>query len=133
MMHWLHTNALNSALKVLFVLCAIVCSTTLGFAQPEFLMRDTMVTDCEGVLFDSELGELTGHYAHNEDYVFTICIAGADDIVLDFTYFHTETHDEITFYDGPDTGSPVISGPYSGRTSLAARYGSDFCTRLPDV
>ena len=127
MMHWLHTTELNSVLKAWLVLCAIVCSTSIGFAQPEFLMRDTMVTDCEGVLFDSELGELTGHYAHNEDYVFTICIAGADDIILDFTYFHTEIHDEITFYDGPDTGSPVISGPYSGRTDIPDIIASSGC------
>lgn len=112
------------------ILCALLCSTTLLLAQPEYMMSDTTVTDCEGVLFDSELGDLTGHYDHNEDYVFTICISGADDIILDFNYFHTEIYDEITFYDGPDTASPLISGPYAGRVTIPSIVASSGCLTI---
>ncbi|MFK8057878.1 MAG: gliding motility-associated C-terminal domain-containing protein [Saprospiraceae bacterium] len=112
------------------IFCALMCGSTTVLAQPEFMMTDTLVTDCEGVLFDSELGDLTGHYDHNEDYVFTICITGADDIILDFNYFHTEIYDEITFYDGPNTTSPVISGPYSGRVTIPSIVASSGCLTI---
>ena len=106
----------------------VLLASSVAHGQPEFFMRDTTVTECEGVLFDSELGELAGHYDHDEDYAFTICIAGADEIVLDFTYFHTEErYDEITFHDGPDASAPLIAGPYSGRVDIPAVVASSGC------
>ena len=105
-------------------------ASQVAFAQPEFYMRDTTVTDCEGVLYDSELGQITGHYDHNEDYTFTICITGADDILLDFNYFHTEIYDEITFFDGPDVSAPIISGPYSGRTTIPTIVATSGCLTI---
>ena len=130
MRYWLHIWPLSGAKRAWLTLCVFLSCASLAFAQPEFFMRDTTVTDCEGVLYDSELGELTGHYDHNEDYVFSICIAGADDIILDFNYFHTEIYDEITFYDGPNTASPIISGPYAGRVTIPSIIASSGCLTI---
>ncbi len=110
------------------VALVLVSMSTQASAQPEYFMQDTTVTDCEGVLYDSEQGDLTGHYDHNEDYTFTICITGADDILLDFNFFHSEEdYDFITFYDGPDNTAPVIAGPFSGRVTIPTIIATSGC------
>lgn len=79
-------------------------------AQPTYMMHTGTVDDCEGTLLDSEDGPEEGQYDHNEDYTFTICVDGAEEIILDFSFFATEeNYDILTIYDGPDTGSPVIA------------------------
>nr|MBS0037350.1 hypothetical protein [Saprospiraceae bacterium] len=59
-------------------------------AQPEYNMQNLLVTDCEGVFLDSDEGAEEGQYAHNEDFVFTVCIDGATEIVVAFSFFATE-------------------------------------------
>ena len=84
-------------------------------AQEEFFMRDTLVTDCEGILYDSELGDVPGTYDHNENYTFSICPNDVDFIALTFSEFCTEDlFDSLRVFDGPDTLSTLIGGPYLG-------------------
>ena len=83
-------------------------------AQPVYEMRNGFVTDCEGVLLDSEDGPEPGQYDHNEDYTFTVCVPGATEITINFDFFATEAnYDILTIYDGPDKMSPIL-GTYSG-------------------
>jgi hypothetical protein len=79
-------------------------------AQATYVMQNLSVSDCEGVLTDSEEGLEEGQYNHNEDYIFTICVDDADEIRLTFDFFATEENlDFLNIYDGPDTNSPLIS------------------------
>lgn len=79
-------------------------------AQPEYTMGNNLVRDCEGILTDSENGPDEGQYDHNEDYIFTICVDQANEIILAFDFFATEDrYDVLTVYDGPDINSPVIA------------------------
>lgn len=78
--------------------------------QAQFIMTDTLVTECEGTLSDSEMGPEEGQYDHNEDYTFTICVERASSIMATFNFFATEsTYDVLTIYDGPDTNAPIIN------------------------
>ena len=93
-----------------FHLLGALLWTVVLFAQPTYNMQNALVTDCEGRLIDSESGPEVGQYAHNEDYTFTICQDGADEILIAFDFFATEaTYDILTIYDGPDVNSPVIA------------------------
>ncbi len=79
-------------------------------AQVEYNMQNLTVTDCEGIFLDSDEGAEEGQYAHNEDFVFTICVEDANEIVVAFNFFATEANfDVLTAYDGPDTQSPIIA------------------------
>lgn len=84
-------------------------------AQTTYLMQNALVTECEGILTDSDMGPEQGQYNHNENYVFTICVDGADEIVFTFDFFATEdNYDLLTIYDGPDTNSAIIN-QFSGQ------------------
>ncbi|MEM1322570.1 MAG: gliding motility-associated C-terminal domain-containing protein [Bacteroidota bacterium] len=84
-------------------------------AQPTYTMSTQTVDDCEGILLDSENGDVGGTYDHNENYSFSICIPGADRINLEFQQFCTEEDfDYLRIFDGPDTLSPQIGGVYTG-------------------
>lgn len=66
-------------------------------------------TACSGTLTDS--GGPDGDYQNNENYVFTICPSQPHNCI-NFTleYFAIENFsDELIFYDGPNTSSPVIA------------------------
>lgn len=79
-------------------------------SQTEYAMQNALVHDCEGILTDSENGPEEGQYNHNEDYVFTICVDQASEIIIAFHFFSTEeTYDILTVYDGPNTGSPLLA------------------------
>ncbi|MBK7344754.1 MAG: CUB domain-containing protein [Saprospiraceae bacterium] len=102
---------------LLFILTTLIGSQTLS-AQPTYMMSNALVTDCEGILTDSEAGQLPGTYDHNENFTFTICINQADKITLNFITFCTEEiFDIVRIYDGPDTLSTLIGGPYAGVVS----------------
>ncbi|TAK46378.1 MAG: hypothetical protein EPO28_02555, partial [Saprospiraceae bacterium] len=65
-------------------------------------------TACSGNLSDT--GGPDGDYGNNENYAFTIC-PSAPHNCINFTleYFAIENFsDVLTFYDGPNTNSPVI-------------------------
>lgn len=98
--------------KSLLLTIALLVAMLSGAGQiiPEFLMADTTVTDCDGILYDSGEQE---QYGLNEDFTFTI--ESAVPVEVDFlNEFCVEIgFDALTIYDGPDTGAPVI-GTYDG-------------------
>ena len=102
-------------MKGIFLQLAFLFWAGICFAQPEFYMSNQTVDDCKGILYDSENGDISGNYDHNENYTFTICIPGNQPIIMEFYEFCSEEmFDFITIYDGPDTMSTIIFGPYSG-------------------
>jgi gliding motility-associated-like protein len=64
---------------------------------------------CTGELYDT--GGPDGDYGPSENNAFTICPPFGQNACVTFTlqYYNLENfNDQITFYDGPDTSSPVI-------------------------
>ncbi len=93
----------------------LLLSAGLTTAQPTYNMSNQTVDDCKGFLLDSEQGDIGGTYDHNENYTFSICIPGVQQITLNFTSFCTELDfDYMRFYDGPDTLSMQIGPAYTG-------------------
>ena len=83
---------------------------------PEYTMQNLVVSDCDGILKDSEalLGGTT--YGHNENYTFTICSGGRISMTFN-SIFRTESGiDTIRFFDGQDTLAPQIGATHSGTT-----------------
>jgi hypothetical protein len=79
-------------------------------SQTAYNMQNAFITECEGILLDSENGPEEGQYDHNENYTFTVCAQGANEIIIAFESFATEeNYDILTIYDGPDTNSPVLA------------------------
>ena len=82
----------------------------------QYSMSNQTVYDCIGTLSDSEANtQQAGWYDHNENFTFTICPNGAASIIIDFSFFNTEPiNDYLIIYDGSNTTSPVLAGPFSG-------------------
>ena len=102
-----------------FFLLILTTSLAPLFAQsiPIYNMTNATVDDCKGFLLDSEEGSISGHYDHDEDFTFTICVPGANSITLIFTDFCTEVnYDSLRIFDGPDTLSPQLGPAYQGTT-----------------
>ncbi len=100
-------------------------------AQPIYNMSNLVVDDCEGILLDSENGDVAGTYDHNEDYTFSICIPGVDEITLEFQAFCTEENfDFLTFYNGPDTLSPQIGPSYHGDVDIPDITATNGCLTI---
>lgn len=81
-----------------------------GFAQeaPEYLMSDTLVTDCDGFLFDS--GGEGEEYGNNENFVFTVETGGVSIEVSFLSEVCIENgFDFLYIYDGTTTGAPLIA------------------------
>ncbi len=94
-------------------------------------MSNNTVSDCEGILFDSELGDVGGTYDHNENYTFSICIAGNGDIIMDFLEFCTEEDfDFLSIYDGPNISSPQIGDDYHGEIDPPQIVATSGCLSL---
>lgn len=90
---------------------------TFAASAQTYNMTNATVRKCEGTLLDSDAGQPPGNYDHNENYTFTICVPGADSILLSFTQFQTEPgQDILRLFDGPDTNSPPLAPPQSGST-----------------
>ncbi|MCB0793937.1 MAG: CUB domain-containing protein, partial [Flavobacteriales bacterium] len=81
---------------------------------PEFNMMDTVVTECKGILLDSEAGPGGNIYGNNEDFVFTIDAGNTITLVFDPVFCTEFGLDLLTFHDGPSTASPQIGPAYSG-------------------
>jgi gliding motility-associated-like protein len=94
-----------------FTLFIAIASTTHQVnAQTEYLMQNLSISECEGILTDSEEGLEEGQYGHNEDFTFTICVDDADEIAVTFDFFATEENlDLLNVYDGPNTSAPLIA------------------------
>lgn len=114
------------------VLIWILLTCLSGRAQPPtYPMANQTVTDCKGTLTDSEAGQTTGHYSHNENLTFSICPPNATRVQLNFTgVFCTEpVFDRLRIYDGPDTNSTLI-GTYDGNTSPGTVVANSGCMTL---
>ncbi|MDC3105055.1 PKD domain-containing protein, partial [bacterium] len=94
-------------------------------------MSNQTVYDCIGTLSDSEANtQQAGWYDHNENFTFTICPNGAASIIIDFSFFNTEPiNDYLLIYDGPNSSSPVLAGPFSG-VSTPPQITSNGCVTL---
>ncbi len=83
-------------------------------------MDGSDIDDCSGNFYDS--GGSFNRYSHDEDFSTTICPDGTDGthIQLYLIYLDLSFGDEMCFYDGPNTSSPLIAcsdvfpsnGPY---------------------
>ncbi len=104
-LQYIHKSAILHI--IFFVSCLCMQSS---IAQPTYMMQNLTVDDCEGTLTDSEAGPEDGQYDHNEDFIFTICVANADEIIVAFDFFSTEeNYDILAIYDGPNTASPLLA------------------------
>ncbi|TXC82040.1 CUB domain-containing protein [Luteibaculum oceani] len=102
--------------------CLFLFTAVLLYGQPTYNMGNFTVSDCEGILLDSEVGNAdnpTG-YDHNENYTFTICVPGASSVTITFELFELEKAssgnvklDILSIYQGPDRTGPLI-GEYTG-------------------
>lgn len=100
---------------IVFIIGSLCLLSQIAVAQGDFYMSNATINNCYGNFFDSDLGMPTGNYDHNENLTFTICVPQATQITMIFSQFCTEAVlDYIRFYDGPDTLSPLIFGPWSG-------------------
>ena len=111
-----------------FLILVFMCFGNGIFAQ--YTMSNLTVFDCEGTLTDSEANTSNpGWYAHNENYSFTICPAGAISIIINFSFIQIEPSDSVIIYDGPDNTYPILSGPYSG-VNLPPQITSSGCVTI---
>ncbi|MES2627965.1 MAG: gliding motility-associated C-terminal domain-containing protein [Bacteroidota bacterium] len=132
---------------VLLILC--LCLGLNASSQTRYRMQNGTVTECEGILVDSEAGndplvENRTGYAQNEDYCFTICVPNSPNIKLNFSYFSLEVPgpgespcngcDFLEVYDGPNcTGTrlgrwEILDNPGSVSSSgscISIRFRSD--------
>jgi len=117
---------------VLILLCSIGVSDVLAQTTPtEYFMRNGKISDCDGILRDSEDGLRSGEYDHNEDYILTICVSGASSITLEFDSFCTEKDEDfLMFFQGRDTSATQIGGKYSGTTSPGTIRSNDSCITI---
>ncbi len=97
-------------LKGLYLFLLALGLTHLIYAQalPEYMMMDTVVTDCDGYLSDS--GGPGESYSINEDFTFTVN-SGAETIEVTFLddICIEDGFDYLYIYDGPTTGSPLLA------------------------
>src|SRR6056297_3155309 len=96
----------------------LVATIILGFAGLSVNAQTYEITDggtvntCSGTLYDS--GGASGNYSSNETETITICSDNSAPVEMTFTSFETESgFDDLTIYDGPNTGNPVL-GVYDG-------------------
>lgn len=88
---------------------------------------------CEGTLYDS--GGPDNDYGPDEDYVFNICPNDPSGcITFTLEYYNIEigvggifTGDALTFYDGPDINSPIISQLNDGGFTAQQAAGGGVC------
>jgi gliding motility-associated-like protein len=101
-----------------------------ALAQNTYNMSTQTVFDCEGILLDSDVGQLAGYYDHNEDLIFTICITASDSILMTFGQFCTEAgFDILTIHDGSNIASPVL-GTFSGTITVPPLMATSGCMTL---
>ncbi|MEM6344495.1 MAG: gliding motility-associated C-terminal domain-containing protein [Bacteroidota bacterium] len=99
----------------LFLLSLLFSFNQLFAQLPIYNMTNLTVDDCKGFLLDSEDGSVGGHYDHDENYTFSICLPGNGTVTLIFSDFCTEVnYDSLRIFDGPDTLSPQIGPAYMG-------------------
>ncbi|MFT6844489.1 MAG: gliding motility-associated-like protein [Flavobacteriales bacterium] len=91
--------------------------STYALSQATYNMSNDYIIECEGTLIDSEAGEdpeIENGYAHNEDFVFTVCVPNSDGFTITFSaFFLEEDFDFLRIYDGASTNDPLL-GAYTG-------------------
>ena len=104
----------------------------LGWSQSDYYMTNGSTSDCKGFFFDSDNNTVASKdYDHNEDYIFTICVPGAESITLTFSSFCTEAvEDYIIIYDGGDTTASKLSGKISGSNNPGSFTTTDSCMTI---
>lgn len=118
-------------MRKLLIIGLLVFPGLLLYAQNDYYMSNRTVSDCKGNFFDSDNGLVSGDYDHNEDYIFTICIPGADNITLTFKAFCTEAiEDYLIIYDGGDTTASKLSGKLSGSKNPGSFTTTDSCMTI---
>ncbi len=90
---------------------------------------------CSGTLYDT--GGPDENYSDNEDNVFTICPAQLSNcLTFELAYYNIEPgSDNIIFYNGPDTDSPVITdfsgfGGQQGGGGVCLTVQADSCLTI---
>ncbi len=92
-----------------FSLALILSLLSVHLNAQNFVITNGQVQTCDGFFQDS--GGATGNYSENEDFTYTICSDGSfgdTHVQLIFANTSLGTGDTLTFYDGPDAGSPQI-------------------------
>ena len=84
----------------------------IGEQDPIFTICGDGSTECSGILYDC--GGPDEDYGNNENESFTICPPAPMDgcVTFNMEYFNIENSfdgDVLTFYDGPDISSPIIT------------------------
>ncbi len=76
---------------------------------PPQVIDNITVSNCTGTIYDT--GGPTGDYSPNENFAFTITPNTFNQCILaTVNFYNTENGgDNLTFYDGPNTSSPVIT------------------------
>jgi gliding motility-associated-like protein len=115
---------------ILLSFCILHSAFCIGQVLPEYYMSNNSVTDCKGILYDSEAGQ-SGDYAQSENFTFTICPGLGSTVEMWFNGpFCTENgFDFISFYNGPNTASPLI-GTYSGNTAPPTIIANSGCLTI---
>lgn len=115
-------------MKYLLAIWGVLFSV-LGFSQAtRYPMTNGLVRACDGIFEDSNNGQVSGRYDHNERLLFTVCVPGADYITFRFSSFCTEKDiDYLVVWNGKDTLGTKIGGPYSGTISIPTLTSSDSC------
>lgn len=100
-------------------------------AQTTYMMSNTTVNECDGILTDSDAGDVANTYDHNENFTFRICVPQAEKITINFISFCTEdVFDILRIFDGPDTLSTLIGGPYSGTLGAFSVTATSGCMTI---
>lgn len=115
-------------MKYFLVIWGLLLSVS-GFSQTtRYPMTNGTVRACDGIFEDSNNGQVSGRYDHNERLMFTVCVPGADYITFRFSNFCTEKDiDYLVVWNGKDTLGTKIGGPYSGTISIPTLTSSDSC------
>ncbi|HNA42283.1 MAG TPA: CUB domain-containing protein, partial [Saprospiraceae bacterium] len=120
-----------TGIRLVFTYFLAFISITVVVAQPSFNMSNATTNECEGILMDSDNGMLPDTYDNNENYTFKICVPGGEKIIFTFAKFCTEEKlDYLRFFDGPDTLSPMIGGPFSGTVLPPAITATSGCLTI---
>lgn len=101
-------------MKKILAFCVVTFTVLFGYSQNIYNMQNGGVQTCNGIFKASEKGKTSGHYDHNENYIFTVSVPGATKIDWDFKSFCTEKDlDFLKIYKGKDTFG-LLLGTYSG-------------------
>lgn len=98
--------------NLLILLITLFIESYVSAQIPEFSISDTLVSICDGRLFDS--GGEGIIYGNNENFTFTVCTDSPINIVFQNEFCVENGLDFLTIYDGPDISSPTLSGPLTG-------------------